>query len=416
MSAMPRMRMSHVLAVVLAIGASAVRVPDARAQAIDALFDNTVVQQIYLTMNSRGLAEMRTNYTSTDYRTADFQWRNIKVRNVGIRVRGQGSRNPIKLGLRIDFNRYTKGQEFLGVKSLVLDNHWQDGTFMHEFLAMSLYARLGQPAPRIAFCRLYINNESQGLYSIVESVDNKFLSRTIGESDGYLFSYQIRPEYKGEYLGRDLAPYKEMFEAQSHEKEADTILYSPIHDMFREINQPVDGAWRQRVGELLDLEQFVTQSAFEAFVAEFDGVNGFFGMNNFFLHRSGSNRHRLFIWDKDSAFHSIDFPIFNRLNEYVIFQRALGFSDLRDHYLRTLERVARLAVERPEVDGVVAEEPWLEGEINRVVALIQREVEQDSRKPFTTDEFLEAVEYMKEFARRRSAFVLQEVARARGGR
>jgi spore coat protein CotH len=410
------MKACHVIAVVLAIGASAGRVPDARAQSIDELFDSTVVHQIYLTMNSRSLANMRENYHSNDYSTADFQWRNIKVRNIGIRVRGQGSRNPDKLGLRFDFNRYTKGQEFLGVKSLVLDNHWQDGTFMHEFLTMALYARLGQPAPRIAFCRLYINNESQGLYSIVESIDNKFLSRTIGESDGYLFSYQNRPEYKGEYLGRDLAPYKEMFEPQSHEKEADTVLYSPIHDMFREINQPVDGVWRQRVGELVDLEQFVTQAAFEAFVAEEDGINGFFGMNNFYLYRDGSNRHRFIIWDKDSAFHSIDFSIFTRLNDYVLFQRALGFSDLRDHYLRTLESVARLAAERPEVDGVVAEEPWLEGEIDRVAALITSEVEQDNRKRFSTDEFLEAVEYMKEFARRRSAFVLQEVARARGGR
>jgi spore coat protein CotH len=411
------MKACHVIAVVVAMGLSAARVPDARAQSIDDLFDNTVVQQIFLTMNSRTLSDMRTFYTSNDYQTADFQWRDIKVRNIGIRVRGQGSRNPIKLGLRIDFNRYTKGQEFLGVKSLVLDNHWQDGTFMHEFLTMALYARLGQPAPRIAFCRLYINNESQGLYSIVESVDNKFLARTIGESDGYLFSYQIRPEYKGEYLGPELAPYKEMFEPQNHEKEADTVLYSPIHDLFREINQPLDGVWRQRVGELIDLEQFVTQSAFEAFIAEEDGINGFFGMNNFFLHRRvDSNRHRLFIWDKDSAFHSIDFSIFTRVNDYPLFQRALGFSDLRNQYLRTLESVARLAVERPETDGVVAGEPWLEGEINRIVALITSEVQQDNRKRFSTDEFLEAVEYMKEFARRRSAFVLEEVARARSGR
>ena len=262
------MRTSHVIALVLATGFSTARVPDAWAQTTDDLFDNTVVQEIRLTLNSRSLSDMHANWEGNDYHTGDFQWRNIRVRNIGIRVRGgHGSRNPDKLGLRIDFNRYTKGQEFLGVKSLVLDNHWQDGSFTHEFLTMALGARLGIATPRISYCRLYINNELQGLYSIVESIDNKFLSRTLGESDGYLFSYQQRPQYLAEYLGRDLAPYKEMFEPQSHEKEADTILYAPIHDLFREINQPNDGVWRQRVNEYLDLEQFMTQAAFEVSTA-----------------------------------------------------------------------------------------------------------------------------------------------------
>jgi len=305
----------------------------------------------------------------------------------------------------------------LGVKSLVLDNHWQDGSFMHEFLTMALGARLGYPTPRISYCRLYINNELQGLYSIVESIDNKFLSRTLGESDGYLFSYQQRPQYLAEYLGRDLAPYKQMFEPQSHEKEADTILYAPIHDLFREINQPNDGVWRQRVNEYLDLEQFMTQAAFEAFVAELDGINGVYGMNNFYLYRSlGSKRHRLFMWDKDSAFEGVEWDIFSNLGKYMLFERLMSFPDLRETYLRTLEDAARSAAETSEDADRSAGESWLEREITRIAALLTNDVRQDPRKRFSTEQFLEAVESMKDFARRRSAFVLDEVARARRGR
>ena len=412
------MRTSHVIALVLATGFSTARVPDARAQTTDDLFDNTVVQEIRLTLNSRSLSNMHANWEGSDYHTGDFQWRSIRVRNIGIRVRGGfGSRNPDKLGLRIDFNRYTKGQEFLGVKSLVLDNHWQDGSFMHEFLTMALGARLGYPTPRISYCRLYINNELQGLYSIVESIDNKFLSRTLGESDGYLFSYQQRPQYLAEYLGRDLAPYKQMFEPQSHEKEADTILYAPIHDLFREINQPNDGVWRQRVNEYLDLEQFMTQAAFEAFVAELDGINGVYGMNNFYLYRSlGSKRHRLFMWDKDSAFDGVEWDIFSNLDKYMLFQRLMSFPDLRETYLRTLEDAARSAAETSEDADRSAGESWLEREITRIAALLANDVRQDPRKRFSTEQFLDAVESMKDFARRRSAFVLDAVARARRGR
>jgi spore coat protein CotH len=408
------MRTNHVVAAVLAIGMSAAITREARAQSTDDLFNDRIVHEIRLTINSRTLNDMREDYLSSEYHTADFQWRNIRIRNIGMRMRGVGSRNPVKLGLRIDFNRYTKGQEFLGLKSIILDNHWQDGTFMHEFLTMGLYARLGHPAPRIAYCRLYINNESQGLYSIVESVDNKFLSRTIGDSDGYLFSFQHKRDYFGEYLGRELGPYKEMFEAQNHEKQADTVLYAPIHDLFREINQPVDGVWRERVDRLLDLEQFTIQSAFEAFVAELDGINGAFGMNNFFLYRSlDSTRHRLFLWDKDSAFDGIEFDIFNNRDKYQLLQRVLSFGDLRELYLRTLEEAARSAAEISEDDQDRSRQSWLEREINRVVTLIDGEVRDDERKPFSTEDFLNAVDYLKDFARRRPMLVLTDVARAR---
>ena len=53
---------------------------------------------------------------------------------------GQELLDGIKLGLRVDFDRYIGGQKFLGMKSFVLDNHWQDGSFMHERLAMAFFA------------------------------------------------------------------------------------------------------------------------------------------------------------------------------------------------------------------------------------------------------------------------------------
>jgi spore coat protein CotH len=161
----------------------------AAAQSPDELFDPNVLQELRLTINPRDLRDLRTNYGADTYFSAGLQWRNIRVQNAGVRSRGGASRNGIKLGLRVDFNRYVGGQKFLGLKSIILKNLWQDGSMMHERLAMSFFARMGQPASREAFCRLYINNEFQGLYVIVESVDNNYLTRTIGEDSGYLYSY-----------------------------------------------------------------------------------------------------------------------------------------------------------------------------------------------------------------------------------
>ena len=110
------------------------------------LFNPDVVQEIRLSINSRDLRELHEQYQENTYYTADLLWQGQRVRNVGVHSRGTGSRNPIKLGLRVDFDRYTTGQTFLGLRSLILDNNWQDPSLLAERAAMAFFERLGQPA------------------------------------------------------------------------------------------------------------------------------------------------------------------------------------------------------------------------------------------------------------------------------
>ncbi len=378
--------------------------PSASAQGADDLFNSQTLQEIRLSINSRDLRLLREHFLENTYYTADLLWRNVRVRNVGVRSRGVASRSGTKPALRVDFDRYTRGQRFVGLRSLVLKNLWEDGSMMHEVLAMSLIARLGQPAPRMSFCRLFINNEYQGLYLIVESVDTSFLQRSYGESAGYLFSFQLGEPFHGEDLGDALAPYKALFEAQTHEREADSVLYVPIRNLFREVNHEIDGVWRVRVEQYIDLPQFVVEAGMEAFLAENDGLLGMTGMNNFYLYRpADANRHRVIPWDKDNAFLLLGYPILTRADENVIFQRAMQFEDLRDLFFTTIESAARVA----------SEENWLESEIARITDLISAAVEADTRKPFSTDAFFESVEFLKEFARRRPEIVRQQIVDAR---
>jgi len=397
-SLMPRRRISvigSVLACLLTCTAAG-----ADAQTAAHLFDRDTVQEIRLSLNSRDLQHLREHYGEDTYYIADFEWRSIRVRNVAIRSRGGASRNPSKPALRVDFNRYTTGQRFLGMTALVLDNVWQDGSFVAESTAFAFFERMGQAAPRTAFCRLFINNAYHGVYAIVESVNDDFIKRFFGKDVGYLFSYQYNGPYYGEYLGDDLAPYQRLFETQTHELDAVTLIYSPIRNLFREINHADDAVWRDRAEEYFDLPQFVTHVAIEVFLAENDGVLGASGMNNFYLYRAaGSTRHRLFPWDKDSAFASPQFDLLTRADENVLFRRAMGYADLRALYWEVLEACARSAA----ADG------WLEAEITRAATLIDASVRADTRKPFSSDEFDGAIALLQQFARTRSDFVLQEL-------
>lgn len=129
------------------------------------------------------------HYQENTYYTAVLSWQDLRVRNVAVRSRGTGSRNPVKIGLRVDFDRYTTGQNFLGLRSLILDNNWQDPSLLTERTAMAFFERLGEPAPRESYCRLFVNNVFQGLCSIVESVDTPFLARIYGDDQGLLFRF-----------------------------------------------------------------------------------------------------------------------------------------------------------------------------------------------------------------------------------
>src|SRR4029078_6646585 len=125
-----------------------------------------------LFVNTRDLADLRAHYQENTYYPADMQWGSVRLRNIGIRSRGIGSRSAPKLNLRLDFNRYVSGQRFADVQSLQLDNLVQDPSMVRDATAMAFYARMGLPASRESFTRVYINDVYEGLYAIVESIDN----------------------------------------------------------------------------------------------------------------------------------------------------------------------------------------------------------------------------------------------------
>ena len=376
--------------------------PPASAQTVDELFDAQTLQELRLLVNSKDLQLLRANFTENTYYPADLVWRGQRVRNVGIRSRGLGSRNSVKLGLRIDFDRYTSDQRFVGLSSLVLDNLVQDPSMVRERVAMAFFNRVGVPAPRESFTRLFINNAYQGVYAIVEEIEPPFVARTLGEDAGYLFEYHWVVPFRGEDLAT-LDAYKPLFEPRNHETDADSTLYGAISDMFREAGIS-DATTRERIERFLDVPAFITLLAAENFLAENDGVLGYAGMNNLYMYRqAGTTRHRFLPWDKDNTFLQTDFPILSRLDDNVLSRQLLAFEDLRALYLATLDRCARAA----------AENDWLMNEIATAAALIADSARQDTRKIFSNEEFDAGVEFVKAFAAERPGFVLAALSTVR---
>jgi spore coat protein CotH len=376
----------------------------AGAQTSDDFFDSGTLHDVRLYIHSADLREMRERYLEDIYVPADFEWRGVRVRNVGVRIRGLATRSAIKPGLRVDFNRYVEGQTFLGMTAVVLDNALRDPSIVREFASMAFIKRMGQPAPRESFSRVYINGASEGVYVLVEAVDSVFLARELGDGLGYLFEHKFAGGFFGEFLGEEYLPYKTRFEAQTHRLESDFTLYAPIRELFREVNRDADQVWRERVGRLVDLNQVMTHVAIETFLAEFDGFLGSSGMANFYLYRPvATNTHRLITWDRDTTFQDVESPVFARAADNALVSRALMFSDLRTLYLDVLEQCARAA----------AQDRWLEAKIEQAHVVIRDAVYEDGAKPSSNGDYDGAIAHLIEFARRRPSIVLREVGNAR---
>ena len=416
------MRASRVLAATFALAIAARGVASAQTTPTsDDFFNPLVLHRIDLLMNSKDWEKLKANYLTNEYYPANLKWNTTTVYNVGIRSRGLGSRSQTKPGLRVDIDRYSAKQTFLGLKSFILDNLWQDASGMKEAVSMRLYTRLTLPAPRETFARLYINNVYQGLYGVVESIDKDFLKRVYGETngntenDGYLFEYKWLYDWFFNYLGPDLAKYEELFSAKTHEDKSAFDKYHDIEQWILTTGEARDDMFVASVSPYTDLTLFMKTVSAEAFIAEWDGICGYAGMNNFYLYRfEKTTRHQFLIWDSDNTFRAVDHSILAGQQPNVLMRRAMLVPELNQAFF---QGVLDATASAEEIDPAEVVPPgqtpkgWLEREIERTLALIQSAMYADPNKPFTNQQFDEAIAGLRTFASERGAFVRCEVAK-----
>ena len=384
------------------------------AQTTAELFDDTTLQRIDLELHSTDWAKLKEGFLTNTFYPADFKWNGQTVSNVGIRSRGRGSRNANKPGLKIDFDKYSTNQKFLGLKSLVLDNLTQDSSGIHETVSMRFYERLGIPTPRETHVRLYVRDEYIGVYALVEAVDKEFLKRIYGsigedtQNDGWLYEFVWQEDWRFTDLGTELAPYKLRFDATTHESKTDEEKYRRIQELVTLANQTSEDRFVEVLGGRFDLPGFIRFVAAQAFLGDTDGFLGSFGINNFYLYRlENQEKHVLIAWDTDNTFWGPTFPI-RPDDTNVLMQKLMRIPQYTALWLAEIARAAQLA----EADG------WLEAQITRNVQLIDTAMKEDVYKPYSNNSYEGGASEMLAFARERVTYVKCALAsgdRACGG-
>jgi spore coat protein H len=395
---------------------------EAVADSSDPFFDGGVLQDIFLVINSRDWSSLKEHFLDNTYYPCDFKWNGQTVRNIGIRSRGTGSRSGVKPGLRVDFDRYTTDQKFLGLKSVILRNNTQDPSGMRERLGMALFKRMGLAAEREAHARLYINNTYVGLYTIVESLDKTFLAKNFDEDGGHLYEYSFDNAAPLPFNFGYPGAAAELYTPAPFKPE--TLELDPqgqvLERLFWTVNMASDAAWRTSIEEFLDLKKFIRHLAIENFLGEEDGLTGDYGPNNFYFYRFvNTNRFTFLPWDKSNTFwESPSYSILRnvedgadaRRNRLVV--RALRETDLRELWLNTILECA------DSIGQPAGTTPWLLSEVTRISDQIRVANYADpSRQVYTNADFDESIRFLTNWAQTRSDIVRAQVAadRARRG-
>lgn len=323
---------------------TALSLPAQTAPTVDnALFDGSFLHEISLTVAPEDWAKLKENYLLNTNYPADFRWQGNaaysiapqELLRVGIRSRGSGSRSPVKPSLRIDFNRYDKQQRLLGLSSIVLDNAIQDQSYLRERLSQNFFARLGVAAPRATHTKVTVNGEYLGLYILLERLDDGFLTRAFGTTQGDFYEYNRLGIYRFENLGDDPALYiPEMFENKNDNPDKAAFVR-----LIQVINSENDADYIGRLSEVLDFPALVRYLAIENYLSERDGLAGIVGSNNFYLYRRPEDGKFLFVpWDKDLTLTDIDHPVDFGFAGHPLLERLWQQPEFRRMYSEELKR------------------------------------------------------------------------------
>ncbi len=245
-----------------------------------------------------------------DYVHADLEFEGHVLRDVGVRYKGNGtfmeSRDSLKRSLKIELNRYTKGQGLGDVKMLTLQNNVTDASLMNEVLAYRLYRDAGVPAPRTAYARVLVSVPGKfdqkyfGLYSLTEAVDKGFAQRHFGTKRGAIFK-PVTPSLFTD-LGADWAAYKQSYDPK-------VLLYEEqkkaVMDLSRLVTQADDAEFAARIGGFIDLPEFARFMAVMVYLSDLDGILG--PGQNLYLHLNPRTQQFQFIpWDQDHSWGQFD--------------------------------------------------------------------------------------------------------------
>ena len=161
------------------------------------LFDKDKVIEVNIKIDEKDFDDLKENATEEQYYKADITIDGVTDNNVGIRAKGNSSLSQVagddttdRYSFKIKADEYIDNQNIYGLSKFVLNNNIGDATNMKEYMSYDLLNQMGISTPGFAYANIKINDEDWGLYLAVESLEEEFIERNYGNTDGNLYKVE----------------------------------------------------------------------------------------------------------------------------------------------------------------------------------------------------------------------------------
>lgn len=211
---------------------------------------------------------------------------------VALRLKGVSSFRSIdeKPSFKIDVHQYNSVQRIDGEKRLTLNNMVQDPTMLREHSYYWLAGRLGVPAPRHAYARVWVNDAAYGLYGLIETMDEELVEQAFsGDEAGNLY----------ESSGADFSHARDWFQLE----ESGLVVPSPddIEVLVAAAESARGPGFWEMLNENFDIEDTLSYWALDTVTGNDDGY--VYNRHNYLVYNAPIARRWSFLpWGTDRSF------------------------------------------------------------------------------------------------------------------
>lgn len=295
------------------------------------IYNQAAVESIYFEIDPALWNDMLINALDEEYHLTAVTYKGVTLDEVAIRTKGNSSLNSVyqsggeRFSFNIDINKYVDGQKLLGMKKFVLNNFFNDPSYMREYIAYDLLAEMGVATPEHSYVNVYVNDELKGLYLLVEFVNTDFLDKHFSHDQGDL--------YKPDGTGSDLQYISDDFESYTG-VELKTNEDSSDNGAFLDL---IDAMAYGDASDLIAHDSILRYLAVSVALANLDSYHG-------------SLAHNYYIYEQDNVFSFLPWD----LNEsFGTFSQGCNGVDIRGLYID--EPTSGRLADRPLIAEVLAD-------------------------------------------------------------
>ena len=292
-------------------------------QPSDSLFNQNNLPILEINLPENALAYIDADPAAEEYVEGSLTYNGETISPIGIRYKGSigafvggvsgndwsnlsGFKTATKLSMKFKIDWKGYHSTFYEIKTLQLHSMSLDNSQMHDRLGYWLFRQMGVPAPRCIHAKLYINGQFNGLFALVEQVDEQFAKHNFLDGSGNLYK-EVWPLKSNNSVQTD----RKFYEGLVSNRQTGVNI-NIIKSFAQNITNANDSEIQTILNNHINIDQTVALAVVDRAIRNDDGpfhwYCGWFGCepHNFFWYENPStNKVHLIPWDLDNAFENI---------------------------------------------------------------------------------------------------------------